>query len=428
MNSLLIDFGASRVKTAISDLSGGINYIKDYSPVTPSVFSELKFEVPILEIKDLFYKIIKDYLKYDIKSVFICSEQHGFAIKDINNNFITDYISWKDNRAFEKIDGLSTIDFIKDKLPDFKKRTGMNIKAGLPSINLLHLMRLKILPKKIKILTLPDILCGNKIHSTMLAGLGIWDIYKKEPYKDLFDLYKEMGYEISFNEPAYNVCISETLNKNLSVYSGIGDNQCAIFGSYLNDKDVIINMGTGSQIAKIDELNTNAKMEQRPYFDKKNLSIITHIPSGRALNCFIGFINDCFSYANSKLSAWNLLEEITIKDIMESSIEFDLNVFESSYKFLIGGGIRYIMEYNLNLKNYLSSLIKSYIEQYFAIIDEYSIGYSKIVLAGGIPRKLNIIKKYIEEVKNINVFINEFEQDETLNGLKNIAILFGVYK
>ncbi|TXJ39508.1 hypothetical protein [Brachyspira aalborgi] len=86
------------------------------------------------------------------------------------------------------------------------------------------------------------------------------------------------------------------------------------------------------------------------------------------------------------------------------------------------------MEHNLNLKNYLSSLIKSYIEQYFAIIDEYSIGYSKIVLAGGIPRKLNIIKKYIEEVKNINVFINEFEQDETLNGLKNIAILFGVYK
>ena len=427
MNSLLIDFGASRVKTAISDLSGGINYIKDYSPVTPSVFSELKFEVPILEIKDLFYKIIKDYLKYYIKSVFICSEQHGFAIKDINNNFITDYISWKDNRAFEKIDGLSTIDFVKDKLPDFKNRTGMNIKAGLPSINLLHLMRLKILPKKIKILTLPDILCGNKIHSTMLAGLGIWDIYKKEPYKDLFDLYKEMGYEISFNEPVYNICISETLNKNLSVYSGIGDNQCAIFGSYLNDKDVIINMGTGSQIAKIDELNTNAKMEQRPYFDNKNLSIITHIPSGRALNYFIGFINDCFSYANSKLSAWNLLEEITIKDIMESSIEFDLNVFESSYKFLTGG-IRYIMEHNLNLKNYLSSLIKSYIEQYFAIIDEYSIGYSKIVLAGGIPRKLNIIKKYIEEVKNINVFINEFEQDETLNGLKNIAILFGVYK
>lgn len=34
----------------------------------------------------------------------------------------------------------------------------------------------------------------------------------------------------------------------------------------------------------------------------------------------------------------------------------------------------------------------------------------------------------MEEVKNINVFINEFEQDETLNGLKNIANLFGAYK
>lgn len=428
MNSLLIDFGASRVKTALSN-GNNINYIRDYNPVTPSVSEGLKYEVPISKIKELFNNIIKDYLKYDIKSVFICSEQHGFAIKDDNNNFVTDYISWKDNRAFEKIDGISTIDFVKDKLPDFKKKTGMNIKAGLPSINLLHLMRLKSVPKKIKILTLPDVLCGNKIHSTMLAGLGIWDIYKREPYKDLFNLYREMGYEVSFNEATYDICVTEILNKNLSIYSGIGDNQCAIFGSYLKEgEDIIINMGTGSQIAKIDELNIDAKMEQRPYFNNKDLSIITHIPSGRALNCFIGFINDCFSYADSKLSVWGFLESLNLKDIAESNMEFDLNVFESSYKFLMGGGIRYIMEHNFNLKNYLSSLIKSYIEQYFEIIEEYSIKYSRIILAGGIPRKLNIIKKYMEEVKNINVFINEFEQDETLNGLKNIANLFGAYK
>ena len=368
MNSLLIDFGASRVKTALSN-GNDINHIKDYNPVMPSISEGFKYEVPISKINDLFNNIIKDYLNYNIESVFICSEQHGFALKDENNNFITDYISWKDNRAFEKIDGISTLDFVKNKLPDFKKRTGMNIKP-LPSINLLHLMRLKSLPKKIKILSLPDILCGNKIHSTMLAGLGIWDIYKKEPYKDLFDLYKEMGYEVSFNEATYDICVAETLNKNLSVYSGIGDNQCAIFGSYLKTEDIIINMGTGSQIAKIDQLNIEAKMEQRPYFNNKDLSIITHIPSGRALNCFIGFINDCFSYADSKLSAWDFLESITIEDIAQSNMEFNLNVFESSYKFLTGGCISYIMEHNFNLKNYLSSLIKSYIEQYFEIIEE----------------------------------------------------------
>lgn len=424
MNSLLIDFGASRIKTALS-ISNNINYIKDYNPVMPLVSSGFKYEVPILKIKNLFEEIIKDYLEFDIKSVFICSEQHGFALKDDNNNFITDYISWKDNRAFEKIDGVSTIDFIKEILPAFKKHTGMNIKPGLPSINLLHLMRLKSVPKKIKILTLPDILCGNKIHSTMLAGLGVWDIYKKEPYKDLFDLYKEMGYEVSFNETTYDICITENLNENLSVYCGIGDNQCAIFGSYIKENgDIIINMGTGSQIAKIDKLNIDAKMEQRPYFNNKDLSIITHIPSGRALNCFIGFINDCFSYADSKLSAWDFLKNLTIENILNSSMDFNLNVFESSHNFIWGGYIKHIMENNFNLQNYLSSLIKSYIEQYFQIIDEYSIKYRRIVLAGGIPRKLNIIKKYIEEIKNVNVFINKFEEDETLNGLKNICGLF----
>lgn len=146
-----------------------------------------------------------------------------------------------------------------------------------------------------------------------------------------------MGYEVSFNEATYDICVTEILNKNLSIYSGIGDNQCAIFGSYLKEgEDIIINMGTGSQIAKIDELNIDAKMEQRPYFNNKDLSIITHIPSGRALNCFIGFINDCFSYADSKLSAWDFLESVTIKDIAESNMEFNLNVFKSSYKFLMG--------------------------------------------------------------------------------------------
>lgn len=419
MSKLLIDFGASRIKSVLLQNDIFVNNI-DYLPPLPCSSNDIKYEVPITHIKDIFSNIVKDNINNNIDSIFICSEQHGFALIN-DNNFITEYISWKDNRAVEKIDGLSTIDFVKLNLPNFKKHTGMNIKPGIPSINLLHMMRLKSIPNRIKIISLPEILGGNKIHSTMLAGLGIWDIYKKERYEDLFKLYSDMGYDVIFNEPTYDVESVDTIYDNIKLHTAVGDNQCAILGSNLANNQLIINMGTGSQIAKLDTLDINTNMEQRPYFKNNSLSIITHIPSGRALNCFVGFIDECFKYVSSEISAWKLFDNIKLEDIVNSSMIFNLKVFDSAYGFENGGSINFIKENNFNVNNYIASLLKSYIEQYFEIITEYSIKYTDILLAGGIPMKISLIKDYIKNIKKQNVIINRSKEDETLQGLKLIS-------
>lgn len=419
MNKLLIDFGASRIKSVLLQNDIFVNNI-DYLPPLPFSSNDTKYEVPITHIKDIFSNIVKDNINNNIDSIFICSEQHGFALIN-DNNFITEYISWKDNRAVEKIDGLSTIDFVKLNLPNFKKHTGMNIKPGIPSINLLHMMRLKSIPNRIKIISLPEIFGGNKIHSTMLAGLGIWDIYKKERYEDLFKLYSDMGYDVIFNEPTYDVESVDTIYDNIKLHTAVGDNQCAILGSNLANNQLIINMGTGSQIAKLDTLDINTNMEQRPYFKNNSLSIITHIPSGRALNCFVGFIDECFKYVSSEISAWKLFDNIKLEDIVNSSMIFNLKVFDSAYGFENGGSLNFIKENNFNVNNYIASLLKSYIEQYFEIITEYSIKYTDILLAGGIPMKISLIKDYIKNIKKQNVIINRSKEDETLQGLKLIS-------
>ncbi|WP_157153325.1 hypothetical protein [Brachyspira murdochii] len=418
MSNLLIDFGASRIKVGISENSY-IFKIVDYNSIKPKNLDNIRYEVLVDSLKKLFDDILKDFSSYNPNSIFICSEQHGFSLLS-DNNFVTDYISWKDNRAIEEIDGLSTIDFLKLNLPNFKKHTGMNIKPGIPSINLLHMMRLKSIPNRIKIISLPEIFGGNKIHSTMLAGLGIWDIYKKTKYDDLFLLYKELGYEVYFNEPTYDIELTNKIN-DINIYTAVGDNQCAILGSNLANDQLIINMGTGSQIAKLDMLDINNNMEQRPYFKDNSLSIITHIPSGRALNCFVGFIDECFKYVSSEMSAWKLFDNIKLEDIINSSMKFNLKVFDSAYGFENGGAINLIKENNFNTKNYIASLLKSYIEQYFNIIEEYSIKYTDIILSGGIPMKISLIKDYIKNVKKQNVIINGCKEDETLQGLKIIS-------
>lgn len=420
MYSLLIDFGASRVKVALCD-GKDIVKAKDYLPVPPVVYDRLRYEISPLLLKELFENIVDSYLDYGIKSILICSEQHGFALSD-GDKFVTNYISWKDNRAFEEIDGISSIDFVKKYLPDFRNVTGMNIKCGIPAINIIHLLRTFRLPKKIKVCSLPDILTGSRIHSTMLAGLGIWDIYKKEIYKDLEKLYMDFGYEVTFNYPTYEIEVSGIF-KGISVYTAVGDNQCALFGAKLAEGDIIINMGTGSQIAKIDEPDPLYEMEQRPYLNNKTLSIITHIPSGRALNCFVGFIEELFSLANSDKSAWDIFQNITLEDIKKSTLLFDLGVFESAYGFKRGGAISNIIDRDFNINNYLSSLLKAYMNQYINIINRYNIKYSKIILAGGISKKLNIIMDYIHNMTKKEVLKNNIAVDETLEGLRILSTL-----
>ena len=107
--NLLIDFGASRVKTAVYK-DGQILDIKNYNPVKPYDICDRKFVVSLREIEKLFREIINSYAEqYKIDGIYICSEMHGFAILDRDNKPISDYISWKDERSLN-----SSFEYLKE--------------------------------------------------------------------------------------------------------------------------------------------------------------------------------------------------------------------------------------------------------------------------------------------------------------------------
>ncbi|SFB85275.1 FGGY family of carbohydrate kinases, N-terminal domain [Brevinema andersonii] len=330
MPYLFIDFGASRIKTAIFT-NGQYIQIQNFTPVAKELRASHYYEISLQKIQDLFQEILNTYHNFSIKKFFICSEMHGFALCDCNNNFLTNYISWQDNRAADVVGNISTYEWARKRLPTFREKTGMNIKNGLPAINLLHLLRTQDLPKKIKIISLPEIIIGSKIHNTLLAGLGIWDIYQNQPYEEFFRLCNELGYEITTNMPTSAIEIVGSIH-NISIYTPVGDNQCALLGSGVKKNDVIFNLGTGSQVAQISELDPYASIEQRPYFNNENLSIITHIPSGRVLNQFIGFIQECINIGNSYKNAWDLFQTLNLGSLETATLDINLAIFEGAYK------------------------------------------------------------------------------------------------
>lgn len=398
-NFLAIDFGASYIKTA--EINGDIvKNVKNYP--CPQITAESV---------DKIFNDICSFSK-NIDGIFICTQMHGFFAVDKDNNPLTEYINWQDAKASEKIDGVSTFDLVAENFGEnFRQKTGMKLKMGLPILNLIHLARTDELKQDIKVVSIPEFLvlknCDNQtklVHDTILAGMGYWDIYEDKPYQEILDFYKKIsGKNLLFNKCTKKIEPAGYINK-VPVYVGVGDHQCALFGAGLSNKNELsINLGTGSQVSFIDEPKTSGMFEQRPFFDNKMLSTITHIPSGRVLNKFI--------------KDWEKVSELNLSDLEKAEANIDLAIFEGAYGYK---GAKSSDIKTENTKEYLANLFKSYITQYTEIIKKLETKPEKIILSGGIARKLKFIKEYLENKTNIKITISKGEE-ETLLGLKKLT-------
>lgn len=182
--------------------------------------------------------------------------------------------------------------------------------------------------------------------------------------------------------------------KNIPFLSSLGDTECALSSVDTSDQDMVINLGTGSQVI----------------FNKQRYSFI---PSGRALLVFSSFFH--------KLGEdfFKDLQSINLEKILTSSLNINLNVFEGSYQFSGGGVISGILEENFNYENLISSILKSYIDQYANFIVKYHP--TKVCLIGGISKKLKVIKEYFEYTfPNIKFINNATIYSDTHLGMTKI--------
>lgn len=151
-------------------------------------------------------------------------------------------------------------------------------------------------------------------------------------------------------------------------YSSLGDTYCVIECMDIEEKEYIINIGTGSQVIS-------------------KQSIHKYIPAGRALIVFANFFN-AFD-----IDMFKELGEITINDCITSDLIIDLNVFRQSHMYKNGGQIANIQEHTFNRKNLFGSILRTLVCQYKMFIE---FSDYPIKLCGGIPQKLPIIKKLFE--------------------------------
>jgi len=80
--------------------------------------------------------------------------------------------------------------------------------------------------------------------------------------------------------------------------------------------------------------------------------------------------------------------------VYNSNLDIDLNLFEQAFNYTGGGSISNIQEDNFTINNLLASILRNFVLQYKQFItDESKIN---IILVGGIPKKISILKTLFE--------------------------------
>lgn len=441
MHTIAIDCGASFVKIALFEDRGKlITMSQKASPAVhgnEDVFAPVQIKALISLVKELLSDLISD-----LKEVNLCisNEMHGFILAYEDGTPYTDYISWQKEYGLKALDcGKSAFQILSaDDYKDSVRKSGMGLRAGLPSSNLLYLIHSgKIQDNNTKVLyfyTLGDYLIkclsGKEpfCHPTNAAATGLYDITTG-------NWNTEYISKIGAEKIVFPLVSTQLLNSifgkcNLNIYSAIGDQQAALLGAGLeNESDLSFNLGTGAQVTRLTkELDFSEKWQIRPFFNEWYLKTIPHLPSGRALNVFVRFIKDVlqkYDVVNDDDKLWSvLLDEENKCD--KTALKCDLSFFQNPITNITVGSITNIEEYGLTIGALFKSIFLQMADNFlktanFLVSDKSAI--KRIVFSGGIARRIEPIRKYIlKEYKGSEV--STIIENETLTGLYRYSKIY----
>ncbi|MCM2279307.1 MAG: FGGY family carbohydrate kinase [Oligoflexia bacterium] len=434
---LAVDFGSTWIKGACVARNGRILEEVSRPAIEGRVTGVGGFELDPALLREAFRRVNEELLgrlsaRQRIRGIFLSSEMHGALLADSRGEALTAYMSWKDERSREPVDGTSTIDWLDSKLGrmEFRRLTGMRLRSGIALASVAHLMRGRMLPAGARrVATLGDWLAGVSggsplgSHLSLLGSTGFVDIRSGTIPAAIGTFLEDLQEgELLIGPPLAEVREVSRYRSDagleIPIFSPVGDMIAAIAGAEAADSGstVYLNLGTGSQVVAIrdryaPELDDPA-LEIRNYLDGKYLSAVTHIPAGRALNV----------YAERVPDFWGLLGSLSSDEILDArDLEVNLAVFASAWNFK-GDPVPTPVPARMSARRFSANLLRSWAAQYLDALRLVDPGGKarRIQLSGGIPQKLPSIQAAFAEL-TVREVRPASAITETLSGLARIG-------
>ncbi len=403
---ILLDIGGSYIKSCT--LRRGtrelLNLQKFDMPPFISLFNE-KREIHAHDFTQAIFNAVAIQKKFHLESteILVSGQMGGFE------NSSGNLVSWQDQRVLsstykDRFDSLLR-DFSTSRLFEL---TGATIYPGLPLFALL-LFPNADRPKSFNSVISSAIarltgIAQPPMHITDAAASGFYDVIGEEWIPEFSRL---MEYSVSFPIVFKDVSkVGYSKDFDLNVFCGVGDQQASLLGAGLNKKNLVVNIGTGGQVAVLkSKRERSPKTAFRPYFENQSIATITHLPSGRALKAFVQY---CCGGTSS--NHYEYFFELILKNNYVG--EIDIVNFNATLDQIKQSQIAY--DYSGIAGSFFKSMLKIYSDS----IKQISLN-EDLLFAGGVGQKFSLLSQYLA----IELDRNTYVSDSTETTLEGLALL-----
>lgn len=299
MKAIGIDIGTTSICGIVLDVEDG-SVIKSCTKNSDSfIHSNKSFESiqSVDKIVKVAWEILESFIDGDVAAIGVTGQMHGIVYFDINGNAVSPLYTWQDKRGDLPYKNTTYAKYLGSfagygNVTDFYNRQNGLVPeeaAGYCTIHDYFVMKL----------------CGLKtalIHSSDAASFGCYDIEKHS-----------FNYDCDITViPDYHIAGKY---KGIPVSIAIGDNQASVLSTLADENDVLINVGTGSQVSVVSDAAVVAEnIESRPYVEGKYLVVGSALCGGRAFSLLKDFYADILRFTGP-------VDDSQVYKIMDAMLE-----------------------------------------------------------------------------------------------------------
>lgn len=317
----------------------------------------------------------------DAGVIGITGQMHGIVYTDKDGNAVSPLYTWQDGRGNLPYKDTTYAKYLNSfsgygNVTDFyNAENGIKPKSAVSycTIHDYFAMRLCVLKKPI-------------IHTSDAASFGCYDL-KNNRFNYACAAELTGDYRIAGEY------------KGIPVSVAIGDNQASVFSTLTDENDVLVNIGTGSQISVIsDKIADSAQIETRPYFEGKYLLVGAALCGGRAYSLLKNFYAEAFGYIKrvDDNEVYEIMNDM-LKNVKSSSFKVDTRFAGTRLNSEITGGISGITTENFTPSALTYGVLCGMADELLNMYEQMGVRKSGIVGSGNGIRKNKALVKIFEE-------------------------------
>ena len=408
MPLIALDVGTSFIKGAVIEPESlQVKHIHrvpfpDPLPNLPPLFFEVDPGQIIAAVRGVISHLLPRAL--DCSGIVMCGQMGGLILVNGHGEPLSNYISWKDQRALmsHPSGAGSHFEVMERRLsPEERRQLGNEVRPGLPVSTLSWFAEEKrSLPSKAIAAALTDFIVANLCKTTpeteLTNAVGALNLETRDWHHAVFS---RLGLAAvrwpvlrDLREPVGRLKIASMA---LPCYAPIGDHQCALAGALIGFEELSLNISTGAQASLLTPRFEPGGYQTRPYFDGLFLNTVTHIPAGRSLGILLDLLCELAMAQQVTLEdPWSYIAQEVAK-IHDTDLNVDLAFFFSP----VGqcGRITNIREGNLTIGNLFYAAFRNLAENCRTCASCLSENrtWQTLVFSGGLARRMDLLREMI---------------------------------